>query len=68
MFSPDGKTLATGGADGTVSLWDPEAGRRIGTLDHPHTGPGSEANAVVQAFEALPPQARQDLLNFLRSL
>ena len=33
-----------------------------------HQSQGSEANGVVQAFSALPPQARQDLLNFLRSL
>ncbi len=33
-----------------------------------HASPGSESNAVVQAFNALPPQAKQDLLNVLRSL
>jgi CxxC motif-containing protein (DUF1111 family) len=29
---------------------------------------GSEANAVVDRFNALPEPAKQDLLNFLRSL
>lgn len=33
-----------------------------------HAGAGSEANGVVQNFNSLPPQAKQDLLNFLRSL
>ncbi len=33
-----------------------------------HSSPGSEANGVVAAFNALGPQAKQDLLNFLRSL
>jgi WD40 repeat protein len=28
-FSPDGKTLATGGPNGTASLWDPLTGRRL---------------------------------------
>ena len=35
-FAPDGATLATGGDDGAVSLWDPAAPRRLGALDgHP---------------------------------
>jgi CxxC motif-containing protein (DUF1111 family) len=29
---------------------------------------GSEANAVIQSFNALAPQERQDIVNFLRSL
>ncbi len=33
-----------------------------------HASPGSEGNVSVQSFNALPPQAKQDLLNFLRSL
>lgn len=31
-FSPDGKTLATGGTDDDVRLWDVAAGRRTATL------------------------------------
>jgi CxxC motif-containing protein (DUF1111 family) len=33
-----------------------------------HSSAGSEANGTVQGFNGLPPQAKQDLLNFLRSL
>jgi CxxC motif-containing protein (DUF1111 family) len=33
-----------------------------------HASPGSEANAVIQLYNSLTPQEKQDLLNFLRSL
>jgi CxxC motif-containing protein (DUF1111 family) len=33
-----------------------------------HESSGSEANSVIENFEALSPQQQQDLLNFLRSL
>jgi CxxC motif-containing protein (DUF1111 family) len=33
-----------------------------------HAGNGSEANAVIGAFSALPASSQQDILNFLRSL
>lgn len=34
-FSPDGRTLATGGFDGRLLLWDPEGRECRGTLQHP---------------------------------
>jgi hypothetical protein len=33
-----------------------------------HASPGSEATGSANAFNALPPPSKQDLLNFLRSL
>ena len=35
---------------------------------HAHRSPGSEPGPVIDAFDAMPPGAQQDLLNFLRSL
>src|SRR5262249_33319409 len=36
-FSPDGRTLPTGSADGMVRRWDRETGRPVGPpLAHPH--------------------------------
>jgi WD40 repeat protein len=36
-YSPDGRTLAVAGSDGTVALWDTAAGKEVRTL-HGHAG------------------------------
>jgi WD40 repeat protein len=41
-FSPDGQTIAAGGKDGKVRLWDAETGKLIATLNAPAWGlPGA---------------------------
>jgi CxxC motif-containing protein (DUF1111 family) len=69
--------VATGNEFRTAPLWG--LGQRIFFLHDgrtsdllqaiaAHSSQGSEANAVVAAFNALSDSAQQDLLNFLRSL
>jgi CxxC motif-containing protein (DUF1111 family) len=75
----DGITQGSAGGDEfrTAPLWglgqrlfflhDGRAGDLVQAIQM-HDAQGSEAHAVVGGFDQLPPPARQDLLNFLRSL
>src|SRR5437016_13330320 len=38
-FSPDGKTIASASADGTVRLWEASTGKPVGQPLTAHTGP-----------------------------
>ena len=69
--------LAQGGDWRTAPLWG--LGQRLFFLHDgratdliqaiaAHSSQGSEANQVIGNYNALPAQAKQDLLNFLRSL
>jgi WD40 repeat protein len=39
-FSPDGRFLASGGADGVVRMWEVESGREVRRMEH---GAGCES-------------------------
>jgi len=73
--------ISQGGATGnefrTAPLWG--VGQRVFFLHdgrtadllqaiQAHSSNGSEANTVIAGFNLLPPSAKQDILNFLRSL
>ena len=48
-FSPDGRTLATGGDDGRVQLWDVATGNRAGATIAAHKGPAGAGSRPMAA-------------------
>ena len=55
-FSPDGQTVATGGADGTARIWDAATGKLLRELDH--------GGAGVLAVDFSPDSATLAVLGF----
>jgi WD40 repeat protein len=51
-FSPDGKTLASGGSSGHLFVWDVRTGKQLAHLSEPHTEGSLE---IVYYFGAEPP-------------